>query len=65
MRVRGLTVHAMRALGVVSPVLREMVPLQYQWTAPSVLDDAPARAHFGIEPTPWDEVCRRTLVGVA
>ena len=64
-RVRGLTVPAMRALGVVSPVLREMVPLQYQWTAPYVLDDSTARAHFGIEPTPWDEVCRRTLVGVA
>jgi nucleoside-diphosphate-sugar epimerase len=64
-RVRGLPGPAIRALGLVSPMLREMVPLLYQWTAPYVLDDAAARTHFGIAPTPWDEVCRRTLVGIA
>jgi nucleoside-diphosphate-sugar epimerase len=64
-RVRGLSGTAVRALGLVSPMLREMVPLQYQWTAPYVLDDAAARAHLRLEPTPWDEVCRRTLVGIA
>lgn len=42
------------------PVMREINDLSYQWTRPYVLDDAASRAHFGIEPTPWDEVCRRT-----
>jgi nucleoside-diphosphate-sugar epimerase len=42
------------------PLLRELRELSYQWTRPYVLDDSAARAHFGMEPTPWDEVCRRT-----
>ncbi|MEJ7633321.1 NAD-dependent epimerase/dehydratase family protein [Aeromicrobium sp.] len=42
------------------PLVRELRELSYQWTAPYVLDDSAARAHFGIEPTPWDEVCRRS-----
>lgn len=42
------------------PLMRELRQLSYQWTHPYVLDDSAARAHFGIEPTPWDEVCRRT-----
>jgi nucleoside-diphosphate-sugar epimerase len=44
------------------PLVRELRELSYQWTAPYVLDDSAARAHFGIEPTPWDEVCRRSAV---
>jgi nucleoside-diphosphate-sugar epimerase len=43
-----------------SPLVRELRQLTYQWTRPYILDDSAARAHFGIEPTPWDEVCRRT-----
>ena len=37
--------------------------LAYQWERPYVLDDTAARDRFGIEPTPWDEVCRRTARG--
>lgn len=48
------------ALALVVPMLRELKQLDYQWTRPYVLDDSEARAYFGIEPTPWDEVCRRT-----
>ncbi|MCJ1715782.1 NAD-dependent epimerase/dehydratase family protein [Curtobacterium sp. VKM Ac-2922] len=66
----AVTVHrlpgpALRAIGVVSPMMREIAEMAYQWTAPYVVDDSAAREHFGIQPTPWDEVCRRTLVGVA
>jgi nucleoside-diphosphate-sugar epimerase len=43
-----------------SPLLREVRQMSYQWTRPYILDDSQARAHFGVEPTPWDEVCRRT-----
>jgi nucleoside-diphosphate-sugar epimerase len=48
------------ALG--SPMLRELGELSYQWTRPYVLDDSAAREHFGLEPTPWAEVCRRTAL---
>lgn len=44
------------------PLLREIRDMSYQFTRPYVLDSQAAREHFGIEPTPWDEVCRRTAV---
>lgn len=50
------------ALSWVVPIIRELRQLSYQWTAPYVLDDNDARKHFGMEPTPWDEVCRRSAV---
>lgn len=50
----------LRAVGLVSPLVREINALSYQWTRPYVLDDQEARKHFDITPTPWDEVCRRT-----
>ena len=51
---------ALLTLGSVVPFVRELRDMAYQWTRPYVLDDTATRAHFGIEPTPWDEVCRRT-----
>ncbi|WP_332645174.1 NAD-dependent epimerase/dehydratase family protein [Aeromicrobium sp.] len=44
------------------PIVRELKQLSYQWTAPYIVDDSAARTHFGMEPTPWDEVCRRSAV---
>jgi nucleoside-diphosphate-sugar epimerase len=43
------------------PMVREINDMAYQWARPYVLDDSAARAHFSLEPTPWDEVCRRTV----
>lgn len=51
---------ALRAGELFSPMLRELKELSYQWTRPYVLDDSAARTHFALEPTPWEEVCRRT-----
>ncbi|WIB71481.1 NAD-dependent epimerase/dehydratase family protein [Curtobacterium sp. MCBD17_026] len=62
--VRRLPAGAVRALGLVSPMLRELAQLGYQWTAPYVVDDTETRTRFGLEPTPWDEVCRRTGAGM-
>ena len=59
-RVRRLPIGLVRATGLVVPFMREVAELGYQWTRPYVLDDTESRAHFGMEPTPWDEVCRRT-----
>lgn len=42
------------------PLMRELRELSYQWDRPYVMDDAAARQHFAMEPTPWDEVCRRS-----
>ncbi|MBO0608864.1 NAD-dependent epimerase/dehydratase family protein [Myceligenerans salitolerans] len=59
-RVRELRGPALALLGSVSPMMRELRELIYQFERPYVLDDSAARKRFGIEPTPWDEVCRRT-----
>lgn len=50
------------ATALVVPLVRELNQLSYQWTKPYILDDSAARAHFDMEPTPWDEVCRRSAV---
>lgn len=62
-RVRSLRGAGLAAVGLFSPLMRELRELIYQWERPYVLDDSAARARFGIEPTPWDEVCRRTAGG--
>jgi len=56
-RVPGLV---LRALGLVSPLLREVREMVYQWEVPFVIDDAKIRAAFGIEATPLDEALRET-----
>lgn len=43
------------ALGIVSPFMRELPELTYQWEQPFILDDSKFRARFGIAPTPIDE----------
>ena len=42
------------------PLMRELSQLSYQWTRPYILDDAAAREHFAMQPTPWHDVCRRS-----
>lgn len=42
------------------PVLRELRETLYQFTSPYLLDSSAITEAFGLEPTPWDEVCRRT-----
>ncbi|MFL6060543.1 MAG: NAD-dependent epimerase/dehydratase family protein [Marmoricola sp.] len=59
-KVSQIPAPVFAGLALVVPMLRELKQLDYQWTRPYVLDDSASRAHFGIEPTPWDEVCRRT-----
>ena len=62
-KVSAIRRPALAALGLVVPLMREIDQLSYQWTRPYVLDDAATRAHFSMEPTPWDEICRRTVEG--
>jgi nucleoside-diphosphate-sugar epimerase len=46
--------------GAVVPVLRELRETEYQFAAPYVLDSSDIEERFGLEPTPWAEVCRAT-----
>jgi nucleoside-diphosphate-sugar epimerase len=59
-KISSLRGVALSAVALVSPFMREMREIIYQWERPYVLDDSAARARFGITPTPWAEVCRRT-----
>ncbi|HVR20380.1 MAG TPA: NAD-dependent epimerase/dehydratase family protein [Polyangiaceae bacterium] len=47
-------------LGVVSPMLREVAEMTYQWEAPFVLDDSRFRDTFGVTATPWDPAMNET-----
>ncbi|MBA3801090.1 MAG: NAD-dependent epimerase/dehydratase family protein [Geodermatophilaceae bacterium] len=63
--VKPVSVKAMPALlfTVVSPfvpILRELKETDYQFTRPYVMDSSAITAAFGLEPSPWDDICRRT-----
>lgn len=62
-KISSLRGAALGATALVSPFMRELREIIYQWERPYVLDDSAARARFGITPTPWEEVCRRTARG--
>jgi nucleoside-diphosphate-sugar epimerase len=51
---------ALRAMGVFSPLLREVAEMAYQWDAPYLVDDSRFRAAFGHVPTPVDEIVAAT-----
>ncbi|MFD7022987.1 NAD-dependent epimerase/dehydratase family protein [Promicromonospora sukumoe] len=59
-RITSLRGAGLAAAALAVPFMREMREIIYQWERPYVLDDAAARARFGISPTPWEEVCART-----
>jgi len=46
--------------GLVSPMVRELKETAYQFERPYLLDSSAITRELGLEPTPWDEVCRRT-----
>ncbi len=62
-KISSLRGAGLAAAALAVPFMREMREIIYQWERPYVLDDSAARARFGIAPTPWEEVCRRTAQG--
>ena len=42
------------------PIVRELKETDYQFTRPFVMDSSAITAAFGLEPSPWDDICRRT-----
>lgn len=63
-KVTILPTWVLRVGSIFVPMLREVIPMLYQFTRPFVLDDTAARARFGIEPTPWSQVLTETIEGV-
>lgn len=60
-RITTLPRWLLRTLGVVSPIMRELAEMTYQWEQPYVVDDSKYRAAFGRGPTPWDDAIAATV----
>ncbi len=61
--VRSIPMPVLRALALVSPLMREIAELSYMWTRPYVLDSSRTQDVLGLEPSSWEDVCRRTVEG--
>jgi nucleoside-diphosphate-sugar epimerase len=55
-RVSGLPWPVLRAAGLVSPMMREVVAVRHQFDRPYVLDASATTATFGLTATPWADV---------
>ena len=61
--VRPIPRLVLRGLALVNPLMREIAELSYMWERPYVLESSRTQEVLGLEPSPWDEICRRTLQG--
>jgi nucleoside-diphosphate-sugar epimerase len=59
-KVSRVSDFLLRSLGLVSPIVREMVEMTYQWKSPFVADDSRFRARFGFGATPLDVAAGET-----
>lgn len=59
--LRAVPTWALRAVGVVSPLVRAIAEMTYQWEIPYLVDDGDFRRTFGSGPTPLDEAIGATL----
>lgn len=60
-KVAVLPRRLMKALGLVMPSIRELNELEYQFTAPFVMDSSASEALLGFGPTPLGEATRATV----
>jgi nucleoside-diphosphate-sugar epimerase len=61
--VHGIPVGVVRAIGLVTPMMREIGQLGYIFDRPYVMDSARTQAVLGLEPSPWADTLRRTGEG--
>ena len=61
--VRGTPDWTLAVAGLFSPLVRELRETSYMFRRPYVMDSARTQEFLGLAPTPWDEVCRRTVEG--
>ena len=60
-RVRGIPAWIVHGGGLVSPLLRELREVLYQFERPFVLDSSAVTETFGLKPTPMGEALAATL----
>ena len=60
-RVRALPTRMLGLLAPFVPVMGELRETAYQFTAPYVMESSAITAAYGLEPSPWEDVCRRTV----
>ena len=60
-RVRVLGPRALRAVGLFSPMVRELAGTAYQFTHPFVVDHSTTVAHVGWQPEEWSETVARVV----
>jgi hypothetical protein len=58
---RTLPAVLLRALGLVSPLMRELGETQYQFREHFVMSSSAAESAFGLQATPWEDVLLATL----
>jgi nucleoside-diphosphate-sugar epimerase len=58
--VSGLPWPVLRGVGLVVPMMREVVEVRHQFDQEFVIDASATTATFGLEATPWAEVVRAT-----
>ena len=59
-KVTAIPYPVMWAVGLFSPLIKELRTTRYQFTAPFVLDSSATTETFGLKPTPLDDVLRDT-----
>lgn len=61
-RLRRMPRALLRAVGVVSPLLREVGGILYQFDEPFTVDDSRTRATYGLAPSSWDQLISDTAL---
>jgi len=64
-RIRPVPAPVVRALGLFSPMLREVTRVSHHFTEPFVMDTARSERVLGVTATPWDRVIAETLAAQA
>jgi nucleoside-diphosphate-sugar epimerase len=62
-RISGIAWPVLRAVGLVVPMMREVVDVRHQFDQEFVIDATATTATFGLTATPWEEVVRATVAG--
>ena len=63
-RVSPIPWSVLRGVGLVSPVMREVVAIRHQFDQEFVIDASATTATFGLTATPWEETVRATVGAV-
>jgi hypothetical protein len=59
-RVSSVPWPVLRTVGLVVPMMREVVDVRHQFDQEFVIDASATTAAFGLTATPWEEIVRAT-----